>query len=157
MLSMLIAYDAAGTVIATQDYMVARDAAGNVIGLIDCEAHELAGGKLRDIWIQDGAIGSGTWPEWIGARAHDFKVELGPDRRIAALVHKVSGYRRERSAIAQAIASAPVLDDGALDLRAVLGGPSMPLILDDQGHTVGRSPTSSGTPANLPIVGRQEG
>src|SRR6266702_539871 len=97
MLAMLIAYDAAGSVIATLDHMVARDEHGNVVGLIDFEAHELAGGKLRDIWgIQD-ASGSGTWPEWLGSQAHSFRVELGPDKRIAALVHKTSGYRRERA------------------------------------------------------------
>src|SRR3990167_2112402 len=113
MLSMLIAYDSTGNVVATQDHMVSRDESGEVTGLIDFAAHEVAGGKLRDIWFVektgDGlaglplayqcsggpdvghpdqanilddcpggewrqpALGSGTWPEWIGGRAPDFR------------------------------------------------------------------------------------
>ena len=154
MLSQLLAYDAAGNVIATLDYVVAKDADGNVTGLIDFAAHEAAGGKLRDIWNIDSAVGSGTWPEWIGARAHDFTVDLGADTRISALVHKVSGHRRERAAVEAAIASAPVID-GAKDLRAILGGPTAPLVLDEEGRTIGRSGQGGGTPAHLPVIGRQ--
>ena len=40
----------------------------------------------------------GTWPEWIGGRAHDFKVEL-QGKQIKALVHKASGHRRERAPV----------------------------------------------------------
>lgn len=156
MLSMLLAYDAAGNVIATQAYMVAHDAAGNVLGLIDFEAHEMAGGSLTDIWIQSGAAGSGTWPEWIGGQALSFRVEVGPDKRISALVHGKSGFRRERAAIEAAIRSAPVADNGARDIRAIVGGPNRPLVLDDQGRTVGRSPAPTGTPADLPVIGRSE-
>lgn len=175
MLSMLIAYGAAGNVVATLDHLVARDPDGNVTGLIDFEAHELAGGKLRDIWDVDSAAGSGTWPEWIGARAHDFTVELGPDKRISALVHAKSGHRRERAAIEGAIrgrvaaakAATPAAGDvrlthdpkqsgpGSVDIRDLVGGPTRPLVLDDNGRTVGRSPSPGGTPAGLPVIGAQ--
>ena len=57
MLTMMLAYDAAGEVVATLDYMVARDADGKVVGLVDFAAHEAAGGKLRDIWEVHGATG----------------------------------------------------------------------------------------------------
>lgn len=109
MLQQLIAYNAQGSVVATLDHMVAKDEDGNVVGLIDFEAHEQAGGRMRDIWENSEATGSGTWPEWLGGGAYAFRVELdpspGPSRaRIAALVHKTSGHRRERYAIEAAIA-----------------------------------------------------
>ena len=153
---MCIAYDATLNPFGSLDHMVARDADGNVTGLIDVEAHELAGGKLRDIWEVPGAAGSGTWPEWLGSAVFDFRVELGPDKRISALVHKVSGYRRERAAIEAAVAQrkAATPEGEPVDLRDILGGPNRPLILDDQGRTVGRSPTNAGTPAHLPIIGK---
>lgn len=153
MLAPLFAYDGSGKIVATQEYMVAKDAAGNVIGLIDFEAHELAGGKLRDIWVVQDAVGSGTWPEWLGIQAHSFRVEIGPTGRIDALVHQVSGFRRERIGIVQAIAAAPMMAGGLADLRAILGGPNRPLILDALGRTVGRSPVPSGTSPTLPVVG----
>lgn len=92
-----------GAVVGTLDYMVARNAAGEVVGLIDFEAHEAAGGRLTDIWRHSDAAGSGTWPEFIGARAHEFRVELDGSKRITALVHKQSGHRRVRSDIEAAI------------------------------------------------------
>lgn len=153
MLSMLIAYDAAGDVIATLDYALARDAGGNVIGLVDFEMHELAGGKLRDIWNVSGAVGSATWPEWIGARAHDFRVELDNRHKLPlrALVHKVSGYRRERMALEGAVMAVEPRNDGARDIRHLVGGPSVALVLDDQGKTVTRP--AGGTPDHLPVIG----
>lgn len=112
---MLIAYDAAGNVIATQDYRTIHDDEGNAVGLVDYAGHEEAGGEMLDVWTveqHDGkdpatrittrAKGSKVWPEWIGGAAAHFRVELeGPAgaKRIARLVHKVSGHRRERSAV----------------------------------------------------------
>jgi hypothetical protein len=145
----LLAYDAAGDVVATLDYMVARDDDGNVVGLIDFAAHEDMGGRLRDIWEVGHAAGSGSWPEWLGARAHEFSVELD-GRMIAALVHRRSGHRRLRAAILAAIDAAPSRD-GARDLRGLLGGPGRPLTLDEDGRTVARR--LSGTPAHLPLIG----
>jgi len=109
MLHSLIAWNAAGEVVGFIDHVVAKDDNGNVIGLIDFEAHEAAGGRLRDVFDVENAVGSGTWPEWIGGRAYDFKVELDPNpgqarARIAALVHKTSAHRRERASIEAAIA-----------------------------------------------------
>ena len=150
---MLIAYDATGSVVGTLDYMVAQDGQGNVIGLIDFAAHEAAGGKLRDIWEVSGAAGSGTWPEWIGSPAHDFTVELD-GKRIAALVHKASGHRRDRSAIEAAIAAVEPDANGVRDIRHIVGGPQRPIALDDQGRTVARRVTA-GTQPHLPIIGRK--
>jgi len=148
----LLAYDAAGKVIATLDHMVARDDQGNVTGLIDFAAHEAADGRLRDIWDVAGADGSGTWPEWLGSRAHDFQAEL-TDGRIRALVHP-SGYRRERASIEAAIAER-IKDAGdePADIRDLVGGPGRPLLLDDEGRTVERT-MASGTPVHLPVMGR---
>jgi hypothetical protein len=158
MLCMLIAYDAAGAVVATLDFMAARDEQGEVIGLIDFAAHEAAGGKFRDIWVNDQAIGSGTWPEWLGIQAHAFDVDLDAEKRIVALVHRASGRRRERAAVEEAIAlRIAAAGDEPADLRDLVGGPGAPLVLDEQGATVGRSPQPYGTPAQLPIIHRQGG
>lgn len=153
MLSMLIAYNADGDVIATLDYMVARDGDGNATGLIDFEAHEAAGAALTDVWNVDGAVGSGTWPEWLGSRAHDFRVELdGPParKRIRALSHRVSGQRRERHVIEARIAQRVTeARDGVADIRDLVGGPDRPLLLDDEGRTLARRPSVR---PSLPVV-----
>ena len=141
MLHSLLAYDAAGNVVATLEHMVARDDDGNATGLIDFGAHEADGGEHTDIWTVEHAIGSKVWPEWIGSRAHDFRVELaGPPGRkhIAALVHKTSGHRRERDAI----------------VRHIVGGPHRPLQLDPDGKTI-EVDAPTGTPEHLPIIGRK--
>ena len=138
MLTMLIAYDAAGNVVQTLDYMAACDADGNVTGLYDFAAHEAADGKLRDFWNVPDAIGSATWPEWLGGHAHDFTVELTPDKRIRALVHR-SSHRRERQTVDDAIAARVAAANGEpADLRDLVGGPDRPLILDDEGRTLPR-------------------
>lgn len=153
MLAMLIAYDNSRDVIATLDHLVARDADGQAVGLVDFEAHELAGGELTDVWTVDRAAGSKTWPEWLGARAHEFRVELaGPAgrKRIVALIHKQSGVRREREAIELAVADR-ILAAGeeAADVRDLLGGPGAPLRLDDEGRT---EPRELLTRPDLPTV-----
>jgi hypothetical protein len=151
-MSELLAYDADGNVVATLGHMVARDAAGNVIGLIDFDAHEAADGEHTDIWRVSGAKGSKVWPEWLGAGAHDFRVELAGKsgrKHIAALVHKESGHRRERAAVEAAIAAVPVVN-GARDIRHLVGGPTKPLALDAEGRTAER--LSMATPAHLPLV-----
>jgi hypothetical protein len=155
---MLVAYDAAGNVIATLDHMVAKDADGNVTGLIDFAAHQDADGEHTDIWQVSSAVGSKVWPEHLGSQAHDFRVELaGPPggKHIAALVHKTSGHRRERASIEAAIATAPDVN-GARDLRHIVGGPQKPLHLDADGKTIGPDHPNapSGTPKHLPLIGR---
>lgn len=125
---MLIAYDAAGNVIATLDYLVALNDDGHAVGFVDFAGHEKSGGELLDAWNVDGAAGSGSWPEYLGARAHEFTVERNRGH-IVALVHKVSGYRRERTAVTDT------------------GSQTRPLPLDDEGRTATR--TGSGT--TLPI------
>jgi len=152
MLSMLIAYDAAGDVIATLDHMVARDHDGDVIGLVDFAANEQAGTPLTDIWVVERAVGSGSWPEWIGMAAHDFRVERSGGR-IVALVHRQSGHRRDRAAIESAIAQRIAEGQGQpIDIRDLVGGPDRPLILDAEGRTVGRTPPPTGTPPGLAVL-----
>jgi hypothetical protein len=141
MLRQLIAWDADGNVVGTLDYMVMRDEDGKVIGLIDFGAHEEAGGRLRDIVEISNAVGAGTWPEWLGGRAHGFKVELDPApqgqrAKIVGLVHKESGHRRDRAAIEAEIEKRVKAAKGKpADLRDLVGGPQKPLLLDDQGRT----------------------
>jgi hypothetical protein len=138
----LLAYDANGDVIATLDHVVARDDQGNVVGLVDFEAHEDAGGEHLGIWHVSGAVGSKVWPEWLGGRAHDFRVERsGPPgaKRITALVHRESGHRRERHLVEAAIQARV---DGAngepVNISDLVGGPGLPLHLDEHGRTAAR-------------------
>ena len=153
MLSMLVAYDASGDILATLDYMVAKDDSGEPVGLVDFDAHEQVGGEMTDVWMVEGADGSKVWPEWLGSRAHDFRVELdGPPgrKRISALVHKISGQRRERAAIEAAIAARIAAANGEpADIRDIVGGPDRPLRLDDEGR-----PLVSPAPAigRLPVL-----
>jgi len=53
----LIALDEDENVVATLDVLVVRDADGKP-ALVDFEAHEKAGGRLRDIWDVSGAVRS---------------------------------------------------------------------------------------------------
>jgi hypothetical protein len=158
---MLLAYNAAGDVVATLDYMVRYDDTPErkPLGLIDFAAHEEAAGELTAIWTVDSGNpaapvrGSKVWPEWLGGRAQDFRVELdGPPgrKRISALVHKTSGYRRERAAVEDAIASRIAAAAGApADIRDLVGGPDRPLALDDDGRPAVRAPIVR---PNLPVV-----
>lgn len=135
MLGMLLAYDAAGNVVATLDYLVRRDASGRAVGLVDFAKHERDGQKLRALWNVAGAQGSAVWPEWIGQQAHDFRVELDGLGRATALVHKVSGVRRERADIEAAIqARREAAGQRPADLRDLVGGPNRPLRLDEDGR-----------------------
>jgi len=148
----LIAYDAAGNVVATLDHLVARSETGKVIGLVDFGAQEEEG-ELLQVWNVHGAKGSGTWPEWLGSQAHSFKVERA-NGRIAALVHKDTGHRRERDKIEAAIAKrVKAAGDNPADLRDLVGGPDRPLLLDDRGRTRKREPVRR---PNLPIIGKKD-
>jgi len=153
MLSMLIAYDAAGQIVATLDHLVTRDEDGQVVGLVDFDAHETAGGEMTDVWTVEGASGSKTWPEWLGARAHDFRVELAGEpgrKRAVALVHKTSGHRRERQSIDDEIQRRTQQANGEpVDARDLLGGPDRPLLLDENGAT---KPRANPEPTTLPLV-----
>lgn len=172
-LGMLLAYDDDGNVVGTLDHMVARDADGTVVGLVDFAAHEEAGGEHTDIWqvqnVQtdaDGTVtewaakGSKVWPEWLGGRAHEFKVELeGPagKKRIKALVHKESGHRRERAAVDAAIEQRvkDATKDEPADIRDLVGGPDRPLLMDDSGRD--RPKTKPVAKKQLPFIGRIDG
>jgi len=149
----LLAYDTAGTVVATLDYVVARDDEGNVVGLVDFAAHEEAGGEHTDIFVVSNATGSKVWPEWLGSGAHDFTVELaGPPggKHIAALVHKTSGHRRERATVEANIAMrVAVYGPDPADIRDLVGGPDRPLALDDDGKVKVMAPPVR---PNLPLV-----
>lgn len=140
-MTMLIAYNATGEIIATLDYMIAADPEGNVVGLVDFAAHEEAGGEHTDIFVVDTGNpanpvkGAKVWPESLGSLAHDFRVELdGPpgQKRIAALVHAQSGHRRERAEVVQGS-----------------------LVVDATGRTATPSP-KAGTPAHLPLIGARQ-
>lgn len=158
MISMLIAYDANGNVVGTLSHVVARDDEGNIVGLVDFDAHESAGGKMRDIWEVSNAVGSGTWPEWIGARAHDFKVEVDPDtKKITSLVHKKTGKKRTLVDIHKRIQDriASTEQGKAADLRDILGGPTQPLLIDDNGNP--DKVVLNGTPKHIPVIKRGVG
>lgn len=133
MLGQLLAYDDDGNVIASLDVLVRRDDAGNVIGLVDFAATEEAGVAMDPaVWHVDGAAGSKAWPEWVD-RPQRFRVEKeGPPgrRRLAALVDRETGRRRDRAAIEERIAER-IRDANErgepADLRDLVGGPERPL------------------------------
>lgn len=150
----LLAYDSEGNVLDTLDYLVARDEQGNVLGIVDFSAYEEQGGKFRltedrGIWNYSGAAGSAVWPEWLGPRATEFKVEL--DRRhkhpIRRLVHRQSGHVRDRGQIEQAISDrADEAGEEPVDLRDIVGGPGRPIPLDDDGKTAPPPRRRAGVP-----------
>lgn len=162
MLSMLLAYDADGNVIATLDHLVVYNPDGTPHGLVDFEAVEAAGPlRLREdgsagVWSVPNAAGSCTWPEWLGAAAHDFRVELdgpGGHKRAVALVHRMSGHRRHREVIETAIAERIVAAHGSpADIRDIVGGPEFPLELDVEGKTIERRRTNAASPRPLEDV-----
>lgn len=159
MIGPLIAYDADGNVVETLEHMTAKDAAGNVIGLVDFSAVEAAGTPIIDVFVAARrAVGAGTWPEWLGFGAHQFRVEIDPawsrhdsarsGHRIVGLVHKRSGFRRDRVEIERAIDRRIGEANGrAADIRDLVGGPDRPLRLDETGRVKARSKTS-----NLPVI-----
>lgn len=138
MLGMLLAYDAAGNIIGTLDHLVQHDENGKA-GLVNFAAHEDAGGEMTSVWTVAGAAGSKVWPEWLGSAAHGFRVELeGPSghKRIAALVHKESGYRRERAALEEKIQERIYTagkKGATADIRDLVGGPDRPIKLTKNG------------------------
>jgi hypothetical protein len=167
---MLVAYDETGSIIATRNWHVIFDEQGRPIGLLDFAAHEAAGREMTEVWrvsaqTTDNATatttplpvkGSKVWPEWLGGRIHEFTVELdGPpgQKYIAALVHKESGYRRERDAIEAAITERieATPQGEPVDLRDIVGGPDRPISLDDAGATAPVEVVSA--PSTLPLIG----
>jgi hypothetical protein len=155
-------YDAAGNVTGTTDWMVLYDETPErkPIGLVDFAAHEEAGGEMTDIFIlgDPDTKGCKVWPEWLGGAAYDFRVELeGPagKKRIKALVHKTSGYRRERADIEAAIAERiEAAGDGPADISDLVGGPDRPLLIGVDGKTKPR-PAGPARP-HLPVAGVKE-
>lgn len=176
MLSCLLAYNAGGEVVASLDHLIwlAPDGTRHVV---DFAAHEAAGGKLRNVWLVNDAVGSGSWPEWLGASVHDFRVELdhGEAHRIRRLVHQRSGHVRHRDRIDREIArrhaaevkairktlglrkDAEVSVDGVVvDLRDLLGGPGKPLEIDDDGRNTKRHTDAEWT-APFPLIRHTSG
>lgn len=135
----LIAYDRSGNIVVSLDFLVLPDGEGG-FGLVDLEEAERTGIKLRGLWEVSGASGSAHWPEHLGERFHEFRVER--DRRFALparrLVHRLSGHVRHRDAIEAAVQQAKAgahPDARHAAARAVLGHPHQPLTLDDHGRT----------------------
>lgn len=143
MLGMLLAYDEDGHVIATLDYLVRYDpVTGEPVGLVDFGAHEDAGGAMTDVWTVEGAKGSKVWPEWLGQRAHEFRVLLegAPgNRRAEALIHLDSAHIRYRGEVEAAITERiREAGDDPADVRDLVGGPDRPLDLTREGKTLAR-------------------
>lgn len=130
----LIAYDRSGNIFTVLEFLVVPDGEGSY-GLVDLEETERSGLRLRGLWEVSGASGSAHWPEHLGDRFLEFKVER--DRRFALparrLIHRKSGHVRERVAIEAAVQDAQAR--GGRDLRGLVGGPHHPLLLDEDGRT----------------------
>lgn len=134
----LIAYDRSGNITTVLEFLVLPDGEGGY-GLVDLEETERSGLRLRGLWEVSGASGSAHWPEHLGERFHEFRVER--DRRFALparrLVHRRSGHVRDRAAIEAAVQEAKgrPLRERAAALRAAIGHEFAPLELDDTGRT----------------------
>lgn len=114
----ILAYAADGMIVASLDLL--RAAADDGTGtLVDPLAYEAAGGRLRDLWLVPGAIGSGAWPEHLGAGLSRYRAEIAGGR-IVRLVHADTGQVRDREQIIAAAAAAP-------DPAALLGTPMRPI------------------------------
>jgi hypothetical protein len=126
MFGMLVAYDDAGNVIATLESLVTVTDDGQPT-LVDFTAHEANGRDAVELWIVDGAKGSKVWPEYLGGKAHEYRVELAGEpgrKRIARLVHRVTGEARERVPIDDRIRRRILeAEGGPVDLRNIIGGP----------------------------------
>ncbi len=155
MLSMLLAYDADGNVVATLDYVVAYDPdTGEALGLVDFEAVENDPARLlTEVWNASDAVGSGTWPEWIGTAAHDFKVTRAGGK-ITELTHRTSNAKRSRAGAEQAIAAAIAQSEPEPpNITPIVGSPAQPLVLDAEGTPVVQEAVE---PTTLPLVRRTE-
>ena len=87
---MLLAWDRQGNVVATLDHMVARDEDGNVVGLIDFEAHELAGGAVREIadfQSLDASVPKGIAKKYLGHDPQPDEVVILPPDEPFRIVH----------------------------------------------------------------------
>lgn len=154
-MGVLLAFDATGNILATLDWLVVAPTPDGAV-IVDFEAEEAQGHDLAAIYPVAGAVGHGTWPEYLGGQFHEFRVELDSAGRVSALVRKPraaftdsrgqvhsqvpGGHRRERLAVEAAIAAAPSIAGGR-DIRHIVGGPQRPLALDDQGRTVAAKPS----------------
>ena len=140
----LVAWNAAGDIVEATEQTMARDPERGIVGVLDFAANEREGIALRDIFVADGAVGSGTWPEFLPAnRWHEFRVELVPGwsrsripadtpYRIRALIHRASGHRRARP-------------------TDVAGSLHRPVELDDLGRDVPQT-QERGTPGHLRLA-----
>lgn len=150
---MLLAYNEDGDVVATLDYLVSYDPdTGDALGLVDFEAVEEAGRPLTDVWEASDAVGSGTWPEWIGTAAHDFKVTRSGGK-IIRLTHRKSKAKRSRAEVKKAIAAAIRESEGPPNITAIVGSPVQSLMLDADGQPAIREKARR---TDLPLVRRTE-
>lgn len=129
----LIAYDARGSIFAVlhELYWTAPDGS---VHAVDLEAAE--GGRLRDLWEVSRASGSAYWPEHLGDRFTEFRVERESGRAVR-LIHRGSGHVRHRGLIEDALAAIEETQWGPLlaARRRILGDAGHPLRLGHDGRT----------------------
>jgi hypothetical protein len=102
------------------------------------------------VWNVPGAVASGTWPEWIGSRALDFRVVVATGR-VDALIHRTSSKHRTRAGVETAIAERieAAQEEAPVDISDLVGGPDRPLMLDEDGDTL---PRVEAVQPDLPVV-----
>lgn len=136
-------------------------------------------------WVVDDdppVVGAGTWPEFLGPAAHDFRVDVRPGakggtHKVRGLIHATSGHRRDRAALVAEVerrvrvatearearraarrataGGAPPTDaiDGVeVDVGDLFGGPDRPLRLDAEGRTVSEDRPVRGPRRPLPVA-----
>lgn len=106
--SLLAIRSSDGQVLGTLDSLNVTGPDGRAVE-IDFSAIEAAGAPFRlradnseGVWMVPGADASGTWPEWLGLAASDFRAEtvgVGRALRIVALVHVGHGAWRDETGV----------------------------------------------------------
>lgn len=142
----LLAYNADGRVVATLDYLSpVHPVTQEPLGRVDLALVEASGAKLRHLYMVEGAVGSGTWPEFLGVAAHDFYVVVDPSyrHRIRYLWHPESDHVRDREDIENAVAMEVVVaaEEGRPpDLSPLIGdiGRRLVVEVDAEGRSTGR-------------------
>jgi len=138
---MALAWDAAGNVVATLDYLVRPEGIVDLVGL-DEE------GRLVEAWSVPGVTGAGTFPAYLGAQAHDYRV-IRVAGKITALQHKTKpGSRIERADIEARILAKLEAEKGnpQINLTDIIGAPDRPLLLTAEGKLRQRAPRATTAP-----------
>lgn len=122
----VLAYDRRGRIVSTTDWLVRHDALGRAC-LVDFYAMEREG-RIMAVVRDPEAIGAGTWPQWLSEH-WEWRVEVGQDGMIAAIVHRQSNARVDRAALLAEVERRVEAARGVpINASDLLGSPLRPLV-----------------------------